>query len=200
MNAPDIRAVTLDDLEAVYDICLRTAASGEDASDIYTDPRLPGEVYAAPYLVVPEGVGFVAIDSGGVAGYVLGAADTAAFERACEESWWPALRVAHPDPGPAPATWDDRMRALIHRPRETPPELLGDYPAHLHIDLLPRLQGQGAGRALMETFLGLLHHAGVRGVHLGVAACNLNAIGFYRRLGFATLVESEEALVLGVRW
>lgn len=197
---PQVREATLEDLDAVYDICLRTAASGEDARDLFTDPRLPGEVYAAPYLVLPGGFGYVAVDSSGVAGYVLGTADTAAFERACERSWWPALRVVHPDPGPAPQTWDDRMRALIHHPRTTPAGVLAEHPAHLHIDLLPRVQRQGVGRELIAVLLRRLDAEGVTGVHLGVGATNTNAIGFYRRLGFTTLAESEAALLLGLRW
>ena len=30
---------------------------------------------------------------------------------------------------------------------------VADYPAHLHIDLLPELQGQGFGRALIRRLL-----------------------------------------------
>ena len=56
-------------------------------------------------------------------------------------------------------------------------------PAHLHIDLLPRLQGQGVGKALMDRFL-----ATVGGqAHLGCQAPNLRAQRFYDRYGFRRL-------------
>ena len=71
-----------------------------------------------------------------------------------------------------------------HRPPVPDPALLARYPAHLHIDLLAVAQGQGHGRALMARLLTALADAGATGVHLGVAAANQRAIGFYRRLGF----------------
>ena len=38
-----------------------------------------------------------------------------------------------------------------------------EYPAHLHIDLLPELQGQGWGRRLIDTLVAALRERGVRG-------------------------------------
>ena len=58
------------------------------------------------------------------------------------------------------------------------------YPSHLHINLLPRLQGRGFGRRLIERWLQMAGAAGSRGVHLGVNAANRPALGFYRALGF----------------
>lgn len=194
---PTIRRATEADLEPCYDICLRTGWSGGDATGHYADPTLLGSVYGGPYLLLPEGVGFVAEDAEGVAGYVLGTPDTRRFEAACEERWWPVLRQEHPDPGPAPATPDDRLRAHIHRPPVTPPEVVARHPAHLHIDLLPRLQGTGAGRALLERLLERLADDGAVGVHLGVGRANEHAVGFYRHLGFVTLREETDALWLG---
>ena len=54
-------------------------------------------------------------------------------------------------------------------------DLLGEYPSHLHIDLLPRAQGRGNGRALMETFLAALTERGSPGVHLGTSPQNVRA-------------------------
>jgi ribosomal protein S18 acetylase RimI-like enzyme len=66
-----------------------------------------------------------------------------------------------------------------------------EYPAHLHIDLLPPFQGAGYGRALMETFYAAAAGAGAAGVHVTVAAANTKAIGFYLRLGFRPLEVAE---------
>jgi len=198
-RAVAIREVTPADHDACYDICLRTADSGGDATGLYADPTLVGSVYAGPYLSVAPGLGYVAADADGVAGYVLGTADTRAFEAACEADWWPALRAQHADPGPSPRTPDDRMRRLIHRPPTGPDAVVRDHPAHLHIDLLPRLQGTGAGRALMERILARFAAEGAGGVHLGVAPENDRAIGFYLHLGFTVLSEDEVSLVLGQR-
>ncbi|TQL68351.1 acetyltransferase (GNAT) family protein [Nocardioides albertanoniae] len=202
MSTPEIRRATADDLDDLFSICLLTGASGEDATEFYDDPKLLGNIYAAPYLVSRIGLGFVAVDDEGVSGYVVGTPFTRSFEKECEEDWWPALRVVNPDPGPDfdPTDWSARMRSLIHRPLHSPPDLLADFPAHLHINLLPRAQGQGVGKELIAMMLGAFHVAGVRGAHLGVSAGNTRAIGFYRRVGFTTLVESDQALILGVQW
>lgn len=48
--------------------------------------------------------------------------------------------------------------------------------------------------------LGAFHVAGVRGAHLGVSTANTRAIGFYRRVGFTTIAETEDTLLLGVQW
>ncbi len=76
--------------------------------------------------------------------------------------------------------------------------MLGDYPSHLHVDLLPDAQGGGNGRRLLGTLFDALRADGVRGVHLGVAEDNVSAIGFYEHLGF-TRLDVAEGLVLGLR-
>jgi ribosomal protein S18 acetylase RimI-like enzyme len=64
---------------------------------------------------------------------------------------------------------------------------LPQYPAHLHIDLLPAFQGNGHGRALMDTFCAAMADAGTAGVHVSVVRENVRAFGFYDRLGFTRL-------------
>lgn len=180
---PHIRPYQPDDLDELYEICLRTGAAGQDASAMVEDPRLFGEVFAAPYGVLEPQHAFVLDDGGGRAiGYVLGALDTAEFEARCEVEWWPSLRAAHPlvDGG---TRLDDLLIHLIHH-RSTPsPAILEGYPSHLHIDLLPAAQRHGWGRRLMDTVCASLAAAGSRGVHWGVSTSNTRAIAFYRHLG-----------------
>jgi ribosomal protein S18 acetylase RimI-like enzyme len=197
--AVQVREATPADRDACYDICLRTGDSGGDASGLYADPMLIGHVYAGPYLALLHGLGYVVADDDGVAGYVLGTADTRVFEAACEAEWWPALRARHPDPGVDPRTPDERLWRLIHHPPTADEGVVRRYPAHLHIDLLPRLQGTGAGRLLMERMLARFAAEGAGGVHLGVGRANERAIGFYRHLGFTVLGEDEHSLALGRR-
>ncbi|HET6665226.1 MAG TPA: hypothetical protein VFG94_13245, partial [Acidimicrobiales bacterium] len=89
---PRLRAWRPTDHDAVYDICVRTGAAGEDATRLLRDPALPGHVYAGPYLVLAPDLAFVVEDDDGVAGYILGAADTTEFEDRLEREWWPGLR------------------------------------------------------------------------------------------------------------
>lgn len=194
-----IRAYRAGDEASLYDVCLRTGAGGEDASELYANGRLLGDIYVGPYVHLAPELVFVAEDAAGIAGYVLGVADTQAFETACEQQWWPPLRRRYPLSAYPKGSADARLVQQIHSPPTTPGHLTAHYPAHLHIDLLPRLQGQGLGRRLLTTLLDGLATAGAGGVHLGVGAENRRAIDFYQRMGFAELDRSADSLTMGSR-
>jgi ribosomal protein S18 acetylase RimI-like enzyme len=182
--------------QVLYDICLLTGDSGVDASGLYQDPALLGEVYVGPYLRFAPEHALVGVDGDGVAGYVLGVPDTTAFEAECERSWWPALRARYPLSRFPQESPDGRIVRLIHHPPSTSADVVERYPAHLHIDLLPRLQGQGDGRRLLTALLDGLAADGARGVHLGVSTANQRAIGFYRRMGFTEVETYTHSLVM----
>jgi ribosomal protein S18 acetylase RimI-like enzyme len=180
-----IRPVRADDLDALYAICLQTGDHGADATPQYQDPRIIGEIYAAPYAQLEPGLAFVAEDDEGVAGYIIGARDTRDFEARCEAEWWPRLREIHPRPHGAPAdwSWDQKRAYQIHRPSAAPDPVVAAAPAHLHINLLPRLQGQGMGQAMLDTWL----WAAGGQAHLGCDVENLRAQRFYDAYGFKRL-------------
>jgi len=196
-----IRPYHPDDLDALYDVCVRTADAGGDATHLHEDPRLPGHVFVAPYAVLEPELCFVAEDDEGVGGYVAGALDSTAFDARAEAEWWPALRQRYPEPDHARGpewTQDEWQRFFIWTPITGDPKVVADYPSHLHIDLLPRLQGRGLGRALMDTFLDALRAHGSRGVHLGVSPRNEHAIAFYRHYGFDELEANEAQVVFAM--
>lgn len=180
-----IRQFQVGDEGAAYEVCLGTGEDGADASALYDDPALLGEVFVGPYLAfAPELAWVYADDDDRARAYVLGVADTRAFEARLEADWWPSLRARYPL-DPAPANPHDReIVALIHAPDRRPDDLVAAYPAHLHIDLLPDVQGGGRGGAMLRTVLDGLRDAGASGVHLGVSRRNAHAIGFYRHFGF----------------
>jgi len=180
----------------MYDICLRTGASGEDATGEYRDPNLLGAVFVGPYVRLAPSLAFVGEDESGVAGYVLGVPDTRPFEKACEREWWPALRARYPLGTFPPNSPDDRILRLIHSPPEASEDVVERYPAHLHIDLLPRLQGRGYGRRLLGTLFTALAEAGAPAVHLGVGLANTNAIAFYEHVGFTVVHRYAESQIM----
>ncbi len=191
-----IRPVAPADLDALYAISLQTGDNGADASALYKDPRLIGHIYVAPYAVLSRQTAFVAEDDSGVAGYIVGALDTRAFEARLERDWWPALRARYADPQDRPPqSWSaDEMRAwMIHHPYPAPERVLAGHPSHLHINLLPRLQGQGMGKALMDRFLETVRSGGSPGVHLGTGEANVRARRFYDIYGFHTVPRPEGA-------
>ena len=181
-----IRPYRVGDEDALMRVCLETGAAGADATDVFRlEPRLLSEIYLLPYLALEPELATVVADPGGApVGYVLGALDTAAFEAAAEERWWPTLRERFPlgsVPVDAP---EAALVRRIHEPGATPPNLLRDHPSHLHVDLLPVAQGRGFGRRLLQRLFDHLAAAGSTGVHLGVSTANVRAIGFYRAMGF----------------
>ncbi|MBA0049804.1 GNAT family N-acetyltransferase [Streptomyces sp. AJS327] len=183
-----IRPYRPDDLTALYDVCVRTGLGGADATGAYRWPELLPSVYAGPYAELEPELVFVAEDAGGVFGYVLGTADTEGYVRAYRERWLPRVGARFPEPPPpsgdAEPEPDERLARILHHPEGMlVPELAG-HPAHLHIDLLPRGQGRGLGRALMTRFHTALTERGVPAVHLGMNPANTRARAFYDRLGF----------------
>ncbi|WP_435737189.1 GNAT family N-acetyltransferase [Cellulosimicrobium sp. PMB13] len=202
MNPLPLRPARVDDraeVDRLYDICLRTGASGTDASDLYVDPRLLGEVYLGAYLALEPGLAFVLDDGGDAVGYVVGARDTVAFDAACERDWWPPLRERYPVGSFPDGSPDEGLVRQIHAPHRPEPDVVGEFPAHLHVDLLPAAQGGGNGRRLLETLFDALRADGVPGVHLGVAHANIGAVGFYRHLGFTELTRDGGGMTLGLR-
>lgn len=178
-----IRQATADDREALYDICLRTADAGADATALYGNPRLPGSIWAVPYAVFEPGFAFVLADDRRTLGYVLGVPDTAAFAARLERDWWPQMRQSFADLAPRTQAEAEAL-SRIATPEHPLAYLLADYPAHLHINLLPEAQSGGWGRRLIERELDALRRAGAPGVHLGVSPTNERAKGFYHHLGF----------------
>lgn len=193
-----IRAGRPDDRADLYAICLRTGAAGTDATGVYEDPDLIGEVYLGAYLALEPTFTLVATgaDSDRALGYCVATPDTQRFADLCERDWWPHLRTRYPLDTPRRAS-DQALVELIHTPPRVPAGVLDRYPAHLHIDLLPALQGAGLGRALMERQFDALAAAGARGVHVGVDPANTGAVAFYRRLGFTRVSPPGTDLVLG---
>jgi ribosomal protein S18 acetylase RimI-like enzyme len=182
------------DRAALFEICLRTADTGADATALYSDPDYPGQVWSVPYLELEPRHCFV-LDSGGEAvGYVVGTPDTMAFEARLEREWWPALRVRYGDRQPV-AAFDGRVLEAIRTP-ESEGELARRYPAHLHINLLPAFQSGGWGRKLIEAELDSLRRVGAPAVFLGVGLTNARAIGFYAHVGFERVEGPANALWL----
>lgn len=192
-----LRAGTPEDLPALRAVCRLTGDAGRDASALYADPDLLGDVYAAPYAVHEPALVSVLADDAGVCGYVLGCSDTAAFAAWMEAVWLPPLRVRHPLPPATDGSANAALLRRVHRRWPVSPQT-PRHPAHLHIDLLPRAQGLGLGRALIERFLDTLRARGVPGVHLGVDRRNAGAIAFYERLGFVRLADAEWGFEYGL--
>ncbi|KKC34651.1 GNAT family N-acetyltransferase [Devosia psychrophila] len=188
------------DLEALYEICLVTGDSGQDASPLHNDRKVIGELYSAPYGVLePEHV-FVAEDDEGVAGYVVGTHDTAEFEARLEREWWPRLRRHYAGVAREGLTATDRMRvAAINEPGTNPADIVASYPAHIHMNLLPRLRGQRVGSELLRLWVEQAEAAGVSGIHLGANDKNAGGVAFWTKSGFEPLQTIGRTVWFGIK-
>ena len=197
-RAIDIRRFEAADIDACYAISLATGLAGGDASHLYVDPRLMGHIYIAPYALLEPTLALVVEDGDGIAGFVAGTTDTATWEHRLERDWWPALRSRYSDPSDVPPktqTADQRRAFMIHHPTPTPAAVTAKFPAHLHMNILPRLQRRGIGSKLLDAWRQAASGDGMRAMHVGVNRANKGAIRFWRARGFEAL--PLEAPVLG---
>jgi GNAT superfamily N-acetyltransferase len=182
-GAPSIRLYRDSDRDALFDICMRTGDAGGDARGVYQDQELLPNIFAAPYAALEPDLAFVLDDGRRAVGYVLGTRDTAQFAKKFHDVWLPRVAERHPRPA-GTTTPDEFMAHLLHTPERMIVPDLADYPAHLHIDLLPEYQRRGYGRSLMRSVLAALHLAGAPRVHVGMVTANTAARTFYDRVGF----------------
>lgn len=181
---PHLRPFRPGDEPALADICLRTADAGADATGVFEDDAIWAEVFVLPYVHRHPDLAFVVeADDGRVVGYLVGTDDTDAFEDWFHDAWWPQHGAAWPLPETEQSRQDGTLIYAYSRRAGAEP-YARQYPAHLHIDLLPELQGQGWGRRLIEAFVSALRARKVPGLHLVASADNAGALAFYPRVGF----------------
>jgi ribosomal protein S18 acetylase RimI-like enzyme len=180
------------DVDAVYEVCLKTGDAGQDATHLYKDPKALGHLYTGPYVTLEPSLAFVLEDNLGVSGYVLGALDTKKFRERFVKEWLPPLQKRYPDPPGDETHWtlDEKIYYQLHHPWTDIHKALEPYPSHLHIDLLPRAQGQGNGKRMMKTLLEALIIKGSPAVHLGTNPRNDKAFNFYKKIGFHVIDDS----------
>lgn len=162
-------------------------------------------IFALPYVILHPEYTFV-LDNGhgDCVGYCVAAPCSATYLERYKSEYLPTIdRSLYPPPPPCPGAIagneierigknGDVAAALMQRlyyPDESVlhskwPGLLKDYPAHLHIDILPEYQGHGGGKNLIAALLAKLQADNVRGIHLMKSGENKGAEVFYGRMGF----------------
>lgn len=193
----EIRQCTLADLPYIYEICWKTGDNGTPLDSAFSDKFKMGHYYAAPYLHHDLGCCFAATEKGIPKGYILGSADTVNYTKWFNSQWLPSVRKLYDlesqgEYGPRETFLNECIKndTVLHKS-------LYEFPAHLHINLLPELQGKGLGRKLMDTFFERCRKKGANRVHLGVSKVNTGALTFYRKMGMYPIYETESAFFLG---
>lgn len=195
-----IRSYRPEDEAAVEEITYRTGFKGEDLTDrgFIDDQRLCFLISIYYYVRYEPEHFFVAVDTrnDAVVGFIGGTTDTAAQKKRFAKRIIPrvVLRTFLITTWRYPQSFGTllKMTRMLDSlgDRETAAAIESEYPAHLHINLLPEYQGQGLGTRLMHHFEGHLIGQGARGVHLGTSNHNRKAVPFYKKMGFVLVSET----------
>lgn len=137
--------------------------------------------------------------SGNAVGYILCAPDTVSFVQKWRNEFVPVLAQ---NDITEPSRTEDMNDLAVHvrydayNPEELLhsdyPDLVKQYPAQLHIDILPAYQNQGSGQKLIAALFQKLLSEGVSGIFLGMTWDNHGAGRFYQRLGFERYTEMND--------
>jgi ribosomal protein S18 acetylase RimI-like enzyme len=193
MSGCTVRPARSSDGPGAYHVCLKTGHYGQDGEPLYReDPDALGRIFVGPYLTLEPELSLVLEDDQGICGYALGALDSRTFYARYDSEWRPRLCSAFAPPQGDPKDWTpvEQAHHVYHHPDYFCPDPYESYPSHLHIDLLPRAQGRGYGRRMIEQVLDALRRGGSPGAHLGVSLPNARARAFYAHLGFSELTRT----------
>ena len=194
----DIRLANETDLPYLYDICVLTGLAGKDSSPMLSDRFIIGQYYAAPYYFFEKELCFILIDNDIPCGYIVGTSDTSSYNKWFNTSWLLQLRKKYPLTSSRKSDFEKWLVSMINE-NVSDGGFLNEYPAHLHIDILPAFHGKGYGKSLMERFFEGCRIKNCRGIHLGVSKLNEKALGFYNKIGMNALSEDANAVIMGLK-
>ena len=179
-----IRKYQQKDTEYLKQICIKTA------SHIFQRKKLAEtaltEVYCRYYIEQEPESCFVVVDQNDIAkGYILCAKNYDTYKKVFKERYL--------------KTWNIATLIMGNFAMNSIQSYVKQYPAHLHIDLLPECQGQGYGRKLIETLINHLREKKVEGLMLHVSMENERARAFYARCGFRVLYSDKNDVLMGIK-
>ena len=185
-----VRPYDAGDRAAVRAVCYRTGYMGEPIDWQWRDEPSFADLFCGYCTDAEPESAFVVEVDGAVAGYLLGCVDS-------RRAWNPGGIISRHvlrrgllfRSGTAGVIWrgiGDAMVDLATRRVDLRDLEFRDprWPAHLHIDPLPRARGRGAGRQLVSAWFGRLRSLGISGCHLQTMAENASALTFFEAVGF----------------
>lgn len=95
--------------------------------------------------------------------------------------------------------WDGNAREMSLASFKLQEKYKKDFPAHLHIDVLPAHHRKGIGHQLVDALSAHLKAKGIPGVMLTVGGGNLRGQAFYKKYGFEHLETIGDDVAFGLR-
>lgn len=146
-------------------------------------------VYCDYYIEKEPDNCFVAVDENDRAiGYVICAENFDVFHKRFLNEYYTRIQK-----------WEFKRRKSALKSIESQEKYKAEYPAHLHIDILPEYQRMGLGHQLMDALCNNLREKGVNGVVLTVWHKNEKGRRFYEKYGFDLIETKETSVVYGLK-
>lgn len=195
-----VRTATAADGPALLEL-FRRAGTDSPSETLWGHVESEAAIYLDPYLQLAPDSLFLAEADGEFLGYLTGCPDTASFPSE-QERFTAAIRAHKLFGKREPRAFFLRsMRdvAVAKLRRQPSPGELADsrWPAHLHINVVPRARGAGVAAELMTRWQDRLRDLGSPGCHLNTLVENTRAVRFFQRAGF--LPHGPTPLIPGVR-
>ncbi|HHV12507.1 MAG TPA: GNAT family N-acetyltransferase [Clostridiales bacterium] len=178
-----IRKYQESDYAQIQRICIATAPEEARQNDAFQALLLTA--FCNYYIEQEPHNCFVAADGQEAIGYILCAEDATAWAKTFQDHYIASLS-------------SDQAKMFCQGTMGSPLKFALEYPAHLHIDLLPDYQRMGLGTMLMDALAQHLKEKGVPGLMLCVSRDNVKGRQFYQKYGFQVLDETQETVVMGI--
>lgn len=146
-------------------------------------------VYCDYYIEKEPENCFVAVDENDKAiGYIISTEDFNRFKKCFTSEYCQKIKK-----------WEFRRRKSALRSIIPHEKYKNEYPAHLHIDILPEYQRMGLGHKLTDELIRHLKSKSVKGIVLTTWIKNKKGRGFYDKYGFTLLEEMKNCAVYGIK-
>ena len=190
-----IRKCNISDEKDIMEICYKTGYLGEDLTGrgLFNDKLLFSYFFCLYYSRYESENCFVAVDTkeDKAVGYILGTCDTLKQRKRFlhKMGWRIFLRIIQVTIWNYPET----VKSIFHLAKNVGVEsgsrqIYKEYPAHLHINILPEYQRRGIGKKLIDAFENNIKHY-ASGIHLITSSRNVKAIPFYHKKGYTVVAQ-----------
>lgn len=193
-----LRPAHTNDLPELLRICLQTGDSGKDATHLHKLPALVGDIYVTPYVLHQPDFAYALWADDTIVGYLLGVLNTHEFENDLAANYWPTTKAKYAQINSEMTPSDEELLVDLAKQGFSDPELVAQYPSHLHIDIVESHQSAGYGKKMIAALLEQFKVAGSHGVHLHMSAKNDNARAFYKKFGFIEVIEDANECIMGL--
>lgn len=190
-----VRKYQPSDRQAVREICCATAFMGKPCANFFDGDEIFADALTGYFTDYEPQSCFVAEKGGLVIGYLIGAKDVKQMNKVFRRKLAFKLLAKAFFKGTflklKNLAFFSRCLSGMVKGQFRQPDFSGEYPATLHINLLPEFRGLGIGSQLIAEYLKYLKGQGVKALHF--ATMSEKATKFFNQHGFMVLFRSRRS-------